>query len=266
MRFRIKLEAVGDTKIIPVNYQYPLSAAIYRIIGKGDVEYASFLHEKGYGKGFKLFCFSDIKCPFVIEGDRLHLQRNEVEVQVSFHLPEAMQHFVQGLFSSEKINISDKKSRQDFRIKTIESITNQLSMHKENELISVCVKPFSPLVIGVKREDGFTACLSPEDSRYKDMFIYNWREKIKASYDEEVAATAFITLDLKYYANPYRSRLITIKDGTPEQTKIKGYVNFKLELKGERRFIDLLLNAGAGLYNAQGMGFLEIVEEKKDRL
>jgi len=265
MRFRIKLEVIEGKKIIPANYQYPLSAAIYKVISKGNSEYASFLHEKGYGKGFKLFCFSDIKCPFVIEGDRLLLQQNEVEVQVSFHLPEAMQHFVQGLFSSEKINISDKKSRQDFRVKTIESISNKLSVHKENEIISVCTKPFSPLVIGAKREDWTTEYLSPEDSRYIELFLYNWREKIKASYGDEVATTAFLSVELKFYDNPYRSRLVTIKQGTSEQTKIKGYVNFKLELKGERRFIDLLLNAGAGLYNAQGLGFLGIVEEKKVR-
>ncbi len=40
---------------IPINYPYPLSAAIYRIIAKGNADYADFLDGQGYGKGFKLF-------------------------------------------------------------------------------------------------------------------------------------------------------------------------------------------------------------------
>lgn len=265
MRFRIKLEAIEGQRVIPANYQYPLSAAIYKIISKGDSEYATFLHQQGYGKGFKFFCFSDIKCPFVIEGDRLKLQQNEVEVQVAFHLPEAMQHFVQGLFASEKINISDKKSRQDFRVKTIERVNNTLSVYKENEIVSVCTKPISPLVVGLKREDWSYEYLSPDHTRYREMFIYSWREKIKAAYGEEEAMNAFLAMEVKFYEKPYRSRLVTIKQDTPQQTRIKGYVNFKMEVKGERRFVDLLLNAGSGIYNAQGLGFLEIVEEKKNR-
>lgn len=263
MRFRIKLEAIEGQRVIPANYQYPLSAAIYKIISKGDSEYATFLHQKGYGKGFKFFCFSDIKCPFVIEGDRLKLQQNELELQVAFHLPEAMQHFVQGLFASEKINISDKKSRQDFRVKTIERVNNTLSVYKENEIVSVCTKPISPLVVGLKREDWSYEYLNPEHSRYQEMFIYSWREKIKAAYGEEEATNAFLLMDVKFYEKPYRSRLVTIKQDTPQQTRIKGYINFKMEVKGERRFVDLLLNAGGGIYSAQGLGFLEIVEEKK---
>jgi len=46
MRFYIALTKIsGDA--LPVNYSYPLSAAIYRIISKGDSGYASFLHETG---------------------------------------------------------------------------------------------------------------------------------------------------------------------------------------------------------------------------
>lgn len=265
MRFKIKLEAVEGQKIIPINYQYPLSAAIYRIINKGDAEYASFLHERGYGKGFKLFCFSDIKCPFAINGDRLVLSQNELEFQVSFHLPEAMQHFIQGLFASEKINISDQKTRQDFKVKSIERGNSALTRYRENEIIEVIVKPFSPLVIGDKNDTKFYTFLSPKEELFQTLLVHNWREKIKAIYNEDEARDAFLAVEVKFYEKPFRSRLITIKAGTPQQTMVKGYVNFKLAVKGERRFIDLLLNAGGGLYNAQGLGYLGIVEEKKDR-
>lgn len=49
MNFLIKLHT-SSSIVIPVNYQYPLSSAIYSIISKGDATYADFLHENGYGK------------------------------------------------------------------------------------------------------------------------------------------------------------------------------------------------------------------------
>ncbi len=65
MRFKLFLASQTAGAIIPINYQYPLSAAIYRILAKVDADYATFLHEKGYvvGEGlkhFKLFTFSDL--------------------------------------------------------------------------------------------------------------------------------------------------------------------------------------------------------------
>ena len=48
MRFKISLHTTDS--VIPINYQYTLSAAIYKTIAKGNAEYAALLHETGYGK------------------------------------------------------------------------------------------------------------------------------------------------------------------------------------------------------------------------
>ena len=50
MRFKLTLLAKQNSNtIIPINYQYPTSAAIYKIIKKADAEFSSFLHDEGYG-------------------------------------------------------------------------------------------------------------------------------------------------------------------------------------------------------------------------
>ncbi len=82
MRFGITMTS-NFRHTIPMKYQYPLSAAIYKIIAKGDSEYASFLHEAGYRIGFKLFSFSQINCPFNIQGDRMQLLSTELTFQVA---------------------------------------------------------------------------------------------------------------------------------------------------------------------------------------
>jgi len=51
MEFLLNLNLKSNSKnVLPINYQYPLSSSIYKILAKGDKEYAQFLHEEGYGK------------------------------------------------------------------------------------------------------------------------------------------------------------------------------------------------------------------------
>ncbi len=260
MRFKITTETLEPGSVIPVNYQYPLSAAVYRIIAKGNAEYASFLHETGYGRGFKFFTFSQINVPFKIEGDRLRLIKSEMSFEIAFHMPEAMEGFIKGVFRAEQMDIADKKSKASFRVKSVENLGSPISVFKENEIVSTQLKPLSPLVTGVPNDKGNQDYLSPEDPLFLENLIYNWRSKISDCYDEATAKEALLMVDVLTMRLPLKSRLITIKAFTLEETKIRGWMNFGLKVTAERRFIDLLMNAGAGQYNAQGCGCMGIYE------
>lgn len=260
MRFKLALHTITPKPVIPINYTYPLSAAIYRILARADSEYASFLHEKGYGKGFKLFCFSQINCPFRIERDRLYLLSNELSFQVAFHLPKAAESFIRGLFQSERIDIADKQSKASFTVQSVESLPDPLYNYKDNEVISMMLTPISPVVVGLPNEKGNYDFLSPDDEQFSECLAYNWREKIKSCYDEVMAQSALLIAEpiLEY---PPKSRLITIKADTNAETKIRGWMNFKLKVTAEKRYVELLLNTGAGVYNAQGMGGVEVIDK-----
>ncbi len=264
MRFNIKLQLRSNSQnIIPINYQYPLSAAIYKILSKGDAGYAQFLHEEGYGKGYKFFTFSDLKLKFKLEnGDRMRFLDNHVEFFVHFHVPEASKTFIEGLFKSENIVIADKKSKAVFKVQSIQAVQSPFDSSKsETEIIQMLFKPASAVLIGVKNENGNYDYLDPEDDKYIDSLIYNWRGKIRDSYDETIAQKAVLLAEVEFFDNPYRSRLVHIKSDTDAETKIRGYLNFKLKLTAEKRFLELIYNAGIGLENAQGMGCLEVWEE-----
>ncbi len=71
MKFKLLLRCTQPQNTIPLNYQYPLSAAIYKILNRADAAYAQFLHDTGYRKtdslkSFKLFTFSDLNVPFKV--------------------------------------------------------------------------------------------------------------------------------------------------------------------------------------------------------
>ncbi len=249
-----------SNQIIPINYQYPLSAAIYKILAKGDDEYAAFLHKKGYGKGYKMFTFSDLKGSFKIRKDRMHILSPTIEFIINFHLPEASRTFIEGLFRSEEIIIADNKSKAKFSVMRVLNLPSiWKNDEKENQIVRKTVRTASAIVSGEKKENGQYNFLGPEDQGYTDTLKYSWRNKIRTLFDDDIANRAVLKVDIEYFQNPYRSRLITIKAGTPEETTIKGFLNFKLQLTAEKQFIDILLNTGAGVYNAQGMGCLEMV-------
>ena len=99
MRFKLNLESQQGKITIPFNNQYPLSAAIYKILDKPDSEYAQFLLEKGYqvGDSQKDFTFSDLKLNFKPKGDRMQVL-SPMELLVSFHLPNVAENFIKGFF------------------------------------------------------------------------------------------------------------------------------------------------------------------------
>lgn len=262
MRLKLQLQCNGRDNVIPVNYQYPIASAIYKILQKADAEYSAFLHETGYGKGFKLFTFSDIKCPFRIDGDRLILLSNKIELVVCFHLPKTVETFIKGLFLSQQIDIADRKSKTSFTVDQVESLTSPLDSFQKDEEVEILLKPLSPVVCGLKNENRTYTFLSPADDRYEEMLFINWEEKCKAVFEDEeteqIMASAFI--QTIFYKNPPKSRLVTIKANTAAETKIRGFNNFEIKIKGKKEAVELLLNSGVGLYNAQGMGCVEVIE------
>jgi len=253
------MEASEQGSAIPINYQYPLSAAVYKIIAKGNDKYATFLHEEGYGRGFKFFTFSQVNVPFKIKGDRLRLIKPEMWFEMAFHIPEAMESFIRGLFQAERIDIADHRSKSSFTIKAVETLPNPLHAYKENEIVSKELRPLSPIVAGIPNQKGYDDYLKPDDPLFVENLIYNWRSKISDCYDKVSGVEALLMVEVLPMMQPFKSRLLTIKDGTPAKTKIRGWMNLGLKVTGEKRFVELLLNAGAGLYNAQGCGCVSVV-------
>ena len=261
MRLHLTLRTLHKPAFLPFNYQYPLSSAIYKIIQSADAEFAAFLHNTGYGEGyrsFKLFTFSDIKTPFVKSGDRMQLQSDRAELLVCFYIPEAADNFIKGLFLNQQLQIADHKSKTTFQITQVESLSSGCNSAGKKVL-----QPISPLVVGKKNERGHYDYRSPEDEDFEACLLHNWMEKAAATGiangDALEDLRNNITANVQLFSHPPQSRLITIKAGTDAETKIRGYTKFRLEVTAPDEMIELALGAGLGLYNAQGMGCVEEV-------
>jgi CRISPR-associated endoribonuclease Cas6 len=262
MRFKLNLQSIHKQAILPFNYQYPLSSAIYKIIQSADAEFAAFLHNTGYGHGhksFKLFTFSDIRTPFVKNGDRMQLQTGDAELIVCFYIPQAAENFIRGLFLDQQLQIADHKSRTTFLISQVESMHVPYNSKTQKQVL----QPLSPLVVGKKNNRGHYDYRSPEDEDFRDCLLHNWLEKYAAigNADEDALQELKqkIKIDLRFFPHPPQQRLITIKGGTDAETKIRGYTKFRMEVVAPEEMLELAMGAGLGLYNAQGMGCVGVV-------
>lgn len=261
MRLKLTLHS-KQYSLLPFNYQYPLSSAIYKIIQSADAEFAAFLHNTGYGEGhksFKLFNFSDIKTPFVKNDDRMQLQTGEAELIVCFFIPQAAENFIKGLFINQQLRIADHKSKTTFVISHVESLALTYNSKNQKQLL----QPLSPMVVGKKNSHGHYDYRSPEDKNFRDCLLHNWIEKYSETSNADVDALQDlkqkIKIDLRFFPHPPQQRLITIKGGTDAETKIRGYTKFRMEVTAPEEMLELAMGAGLGLHNAQGMGCVGVV-------
>ncbi|MBD0287330.1 MAG: CRISPR-associated endoribonuclease Cas6 [Flavisolibacter sp.] len=260
MRLKLTLHTNEKGALLPFNYQYPLSAAIYKIIQTADHEFAAFLHDQGYGEGhksFKLFTFSDLRTPFEKAGDRMRLLTHEAELIVCFYVPQAAENFIKGLFMNQQLPIADDRSKTVFQVHQVENLPES----NVSEAI-LLLQPLSPLVVGRKNDRGHYDYRSPEDADFVECLLYNWLEKWRAVHGADGLVgqqlKEAVSINVRLFPYPPQQRLITIKGGTDAETKVRGFMKFLLEVAAPKEMVQLALGAGLGLHNAQGMGCVGI--------
>ncbi|MDR1897023.1 MAG: CRISPR-associated endoribonuclease Cas6, partial [Prevotellaceae bacterium] len=124
MRFKLSLQIDRSISgnLLPINYQYPLSAWIYSVIAKGNTMYSAWLHDNGFlpsdsSKSFKLFTFSGLVIAHAKSiDDRLSLLSDAADLYLSFLPEKSTDEFIKGLFLKKEFSIGDKKSRVHFRV------------------------------------------------------------------------------------------------------------------------------------------------------
>jgi CRISPR-associated endoribonuclease Cas6 len=260
MRFQLSLQTYRNT-VLPLNYQYPLSAAIYKIIQQADERYSNFLHNDGYrlenGKSFKLFCFSDLRVPYRIAGDRMQINGAPAQLTIGFHIDEAASNFIKGLFINKQLEIADKKSGNRISVNEVQLLPDVLSAPGD-DVVEMIVEPLSPLVVGRKNERDNYDFLIPGNADFTEWLVHNWMEKYRAVCRGNIIDIERLKKNIRVEVltpmQEIKSRLITIKAFTPQQTQIRGFTRFQMKIRAPKVLMELALNAGMGLYNAMGFG------------
>lgn len=256
MRFRIKFSITEKNQLITFNYHYPISAWIYKVFEKSDKEFSEMLHQSGYklenGKNFKLFTFSDLYFPKGFtkpQGDALKVWSNYAFLELAFELPEQFQNFVAGLFKDLKITIANKKYKFNMQVESIESLP---AVEIKNNEIKLKTK--SVVVVGIddkNNEHKQESYVPPTHPEYKKIFIQNLIDKNIAANKTKYSAE---DIEVDFYKISLKTKMQWIKEGTKEQTKVRGY-NYEFKIKAPEEIIQTGLNSGFGSMNSLGFGY-----------
>jgi CRISPR-associated endoribonuclease Cas6 len=239
-----------------MDYQYFLSAWIYKVIGNADREFASFLHTSGYTTGnkqFKLFNYSplDFGRPVLWKEKALfEILSEQLFLNVSFHLAEAAEKFIIGLFNNQQVYVGDQFNGLDLVVTQVERLPEPVLTNYMH------YRALSPVVISLKDDNNkYARYLAPTDIDYCRLLLQNLVNKFD-SVPHASSLPADVDFDFKLKSTP-KSKLVTIKPYTPEQSKVRGFVfDFTLTCPVDiHRFI---LATGIGEKNSTGFGWVEV--------
>lgn len=262
MRIRLILSILGSDRILPINYQYEFSAWIYKMLHFGDTGFAAWLHNRGYTNGkraFKLFSFSNLDVErYKVFDDRFKMLSDEAGLVLTFHIDEAVQHFISGLFRHQSFYIGDRKSRVRFEVQTVETLRQpgfEATM-RFNALSPICVtRPVE--------KDGklFAEYLAPGHPEYKQRFFENLVTRYKAVHTEVNGRFDDVSdYHLKVDGKP-KSRLVKIKADTPQETRIRGYL-YDFECTAPEELLRFGYEAGFAEKNSLGFGCVGLKTQK----
>lgn len=262
MRFKLTLSLPDSHyRVLPLNYQYELSAWIYKVLNLGNASFSAWLHNQGYlakGRHYKLFTFSRLQVEqFKIRQDRLRILSPSVSLSLSFYTPVSAETFISGLFRQQQFSLGDTQSQVKLEVTNVSA--------EPTPVFTGCAKfrLLSPLCVStvhLQQEKLMPLYLSPTDEGFERLFRENLVNKYTAGALPEHGAKPDIQpvdIGLKLVTEPI-SKLITIKAGTPQQTKVRGYL-FDFELQTTNELLEAGYYAGFGEKNSLGFGCAEII-------
>jgi len=272
MRLKLTLAIDHHFNILPINYPYYISAWIYNTIYVGNSDFSRWLHEQGYSyesKRFKLFTFSKlfIRPHWDRFGDRIKIFSGKAELQLSFYVDEAVEHFIIGLFQNQHFSLGDRHSEAKFEVLTVERLPDPSF---GSEAVLECI---SPLCLSRNNEErGQPEYLAPDFPDYQRYFFDNLFYKYLAAGQSSPIlagigeggidslreqANARQPLAINVLSDP-KSRLIKIKADTPQETSVRGY-SYRFKISAPPELIEFGYHAGFGEKNSLGFGCVSVL-------
>ena len=254
MRIKLIFEKLQGTSL-SFNYQYAVSSWIYKVLQTGDKEFSAWLHDYGYRNGFKqfkLFTFSNLHfddCK--IDRDKISILSAKTSLQLSFYPMKSLETFIQGVFKDQEFEIKTRKGNVKFRVTGVEK---EKEMEFTDEMDFRLRTPIHIIEHNPYHEDKIDH-LHPDHKNFERLFLKNLIDKYASLHPE--ALDNLITPKLKVLSEP-KPKLITIKEGTKQETKLRGFV-FDFSVKAHPKLLQTGYYAGFGKSNPMGFGFADII-------
>jgi CRISPR-associated endoribonuclease Cas6 len=263
MRLLIRLKAKNSERI-SFNYNYSLSAFIYKLLKLGSPEFAEFLHNQGFqidGKSFKFFTFALKFESAVPYNGVLKLKSPNAFLIISSPLiDDFIKNFVIGTFENQAVELVAEGIRTEFRILTAEMLPEPEFMNEMNFIMH------TPMILSKKVEDkAYYFRVDDNIEEANKIFCQNLISKYEALYNKKYVGEGIkLIWDYDYIINAAKRNLKLSK-----KVKIMKDLNNPIDLvglfcpfsvKGDTELIKLGYRAGFGSQNSMGFGLVDLAK------
>jgi CRISPR-associated endoribonuclease Cas6 len=233
-------------------------AWIYGRLSVADEAYATFLHEKGYTsdenrKQFKYFTFSPFqfnpgKNEFAARPFGMIIKADTFYVDLSFYIDKAAESFILGVFKNQTLRLFNERFDAEFNI-------SQVATLPEPEFSeSMIFKTVAPMLVELKSEEKkYGDYLSPDHPEFGELLALNLSDKYFNATGKRVEKEE-IKFELLSDPQKIRSRKISIKEKSKEETELKGYHGFDFRLTAPVEVVKCGYYSGFGSKNTLGLG------------
>lgn len=227
--------------ILPLNYNHILQSVLYNALSVMP-DYAEFLHDCGYHREkrqYKMYQFSQLKGPYRLEDGKIIFDSS-----VSFEVRSPEPLLIRLL--------ADSFAYDGIRFGTVVYDRIHLELYnytvEEQQLVIQMRSPVT--VYSTDKLTGRTYYYNPEEPEFYEKIGENFRRKYQAYFG----------------VLPYSSVYMAKVSGSRARKFVTKYQSsyitawfMKMELAGERKYLDFLYQTGLGAKNSQGFGMFEIL-------
>lgn len=269
MRLFLKLRAKTSDNI-SFNYNYSLSAAIYKLLNFGSAEFSTFLHDIGYesnNKYYKFFTFALQLEKTTFNKKYLVLDSPNANLYISSPLvDDFIKNFVIGTFEKQTIEIYAEGIKTKFNIITTEILPEPIYSDE------MYFKMITPMVLStqVNYNDKLSTYYFRVDDDLKKLnkiFNQNLINKYEAIHNKKYEGKGTeLTWDYDYLVKAAKSnkkltKKVSIMKDYESPIEVVGMF-CPFSLKGDIKLIKVGYESGFGSQNSMGFG-LVYVDNKK---
>lgn len=258
MRLKIKLNRTTKQRMLPMDYQYYVSAWVYKVLQQSDEAYAEFLHEKGYGSNpkkrlYKLFCFERLnfgKPKLWKEKKLFEISSHDISLKVSFDVEDAATNFIKGLFMEQEFYLGNRFNGIDFKVVGVEVLPMPEFKNTEQ------YRTITPWVVSLNKEGlKYASYLKADDPQ----FIFHARKHLveKFNYTQDKQQLNIEDVKIEITSDFKRSGIVS-KPHTKRESRIVGNL-CEFSLTAPAEIHQMIWNAGICEKSSGGFGWVEVV-------
>ena len=243
MRAKLDLKPKKEKILLPYNYNYHLSSAIYSAFEEADPDLADYLHRS---KEIKLYTFSRILADNRETKEEGLLIKGPAKLYISTAKDLIMKAGVEGALTEGELRVGDS----EFLISSIEMLEDPNFKRAKSEYIEG--KTLSPVNTTTKKKKKGKLVswdLYPNENKFHE----NIRNNLIKKYQK-----------LNKKKPEDREFKLKIKEFKPERIKIRDTMHrastFHFKVKGSPELVETAYNCGLGEKNSMGFGCIEVEE------